>query len=924
MTFDGFELLRPLGTGGMATVQLARDTTLDRLVAIKFIATTFSDPHARDRLRREAKAIARLQHPNIVAIYRIGEVEGQPYIAYEFVEGRQLDEIPQPLDWMRVLRIGLGLSRGLAAAHHRGIVHRDLKPSNVMMTTGGEVKLLDFGLARIVDQGPVELGPAELERATEPTAPLAIPDPLAGPTRSGPDPLRSTIPVPAQEHLPEPPQNRLTRVGTLMGTPLFMAPELWSGEPASALSDVYALGLLLYELLAGKLPHAQLEMAELALFVSSYDLPSLGEDLPMLPRQLTALVDRCIKREPHERPTMDVIRNELEAMVAVYLPFAGGLSEQGNTDVSRVHASFLRVNRHGELLAERFYEKFFALEPALRDMFPSDIGPQTRMLTKALKLTIDNLQQPERLLPFLHELGHRHAHYGVQPRHLGLMGKALLEALQTVDPEWTDSTGHAWAKADGHIAQLLQRGIESVRASQQLPLGAVGRAHWEVPLFAPQTTWLQRPSGDLAYQSFGHGAIDILITWEWVSNIEQIWQSPRVATFFRHLASLARVILFDRRGCGLSSAALGASSVEAQVDDILAIMDHAGVDRPVLLGLGDGCTPAAVLAATRPERARALILFGGGRCIGQHGVHHGSPPSDEELLTLQLRNIRTDWGGPLFVETTAPSLARDTSYRRWWSSFLRHSASPSEAAALFLAGEQSSPRPVLSAVRVPTLVLHRGEDRHRSVEDSRQMAAQIRNAQLVILPGADHLPWVGDIDAVLGALHQFLAALPSLPLSGTVAGCALAVTGAGTKISLELLQLIRRELTRGRAITIDIPIDHALIAYFDGPSRAVQCGLDILAASLAQGLAATIGIDLGAMTLLPSLSGEAVEEAVALATLAAPGDLLVSDAVRTLTSGPELEISERVVAASGEAARIVYAVRSRPVGAAQRSPRSTV
>lgn len=124
--FDGFELIRPLGTGGMATVHLARDTSLDRLVAIKFISTSFADPLARERLRREAKAIARLQHPNVVAIYRVGDIDDQPYIAYEYIEGRQLDEFPRPVDWMRALRIGLGISRGLAAAHHRGIVHRGL------------------------------------------------------------------------------------------------------------------------------------------------------------------------------------------------------------------------------------------------------------------------------------------------------------------------------------------------------------------------------------------------------------------------------------------------------------------------------------------------------------------------------------------------------------------------------------------------------------------------------------------------------------------------------------------------------------------------------------------------------------------------------------------------------------------------------
>ncbi|MFO0578441.1 MAG: alpha/beta fold hydrolase [Polyangia bacterium] len=919
LTFDGFELIRPLGTGGMATVHLARDTSLDRLVAIKFIATNFLDPHARDRLRREAKAIARLQHPNVVAIYRIGEVMGQPYIAYEYVEGRPLDELPRPLDWMRLLRIALGLARGLAAAHHRGIIHRDLKPANVMLTTGGEVKLLDFGLARFVDS-------AAPPTSMEATAPMELERTVAVATDGGAapeDPLRTVSLNPTRpvevvgEALPAPPQNRLTRAGTIMGTPLFMAPELWTGHPASPQSDVYALGLVLYELLAGKLPHAQLAMTELALFVNSYDLPSLAEELPTLPRPLTVLIDRCIRRAPSDRPSMDSIRNELEALVSVYLPFSSGTSEQVNADAGRVRASFLRISRQGDVLAERFYERFFALEPPLRDMFPTDLGPQARMLTTALKLTIDSLQEPERLLPFLDELGQRHARYGVQPRHLGLMGRALLEVLPTVDPEWTDSTAQAWAKAYGHIAQLIQRGIENVRASQPLPLGAVGRAHWEVPLFAPQTTWIQRSDGDLAYQSFGHGIIDVVIAWEWISNIEQIWQSPRVATFFRHLASFARVILFDRRGCGLSSrSGTGApNTVDQQVADILTIMEHAGVDRAVLLGLGDGCTPAAVMAATRPERTRALVLYGGGRCTA-HGDPRTATSPTQTLLAQQVAAIRGDWGGPIFIDTLAPSLSRDASYRRWYAAFLRLAASPSEALALFQQGEQHSPRSMLPSLRVPTLVLHRAEDRHRSADESRETAARIRGAQLVLLPGADHAPWAGDSDAVLGALHTFLSQLPEAQISATLAGCVLAVTAAGAQIPVELLHIVRRELVRSRAVTIDSQLDHSLVAYFDGPVRAVQCGLDILAAAATQGLTATAGLDIGALALTPMLTGEAVDQAIALATLAAPGEVLVSDAVRTLTAAPTLAMSERLLAATGEAARIVYAVSPRAPAAA--------
>jgi hypothetical protein len=231
---------------------------------------------------------------------------------------------------------------------------------------------------------------------------------------------------------------------------------------------------------------------------------------------------------------------------------------------------------------------------------------------------------------------------------------------------------------------------------------------------------------------------------------------------------------------------------------------------------------------------------------------------------------------------------------------------------MFQFGESQSARPVLPSLRVPTLLLHREGDRHRPVADTRAMASQIRNAQLCILPGADHVPWVGDTDAILSALHTFLAGLPTAPISGSLAGCVLAVTAGGGSLPPTLLNVVRRELMRHRAFTIDSQLDHVLVAYFDGPGRAVECGLDLSAAAAAQGLQATVGLDMGSLTLSPVLAGEAVDQAIALAMLAAPGEILVSDAVRTLTAAAELDTSERVVAAVGQATRIIYEVRRRP------------
>ena len=200
--FDEFRLERVLGRGGMGVVYLAHDTSLDRRVAVKFIASQQPEPWVRAYFETEARAIARLQHPNVVNVFRVGEVDGHPYIVSEYVVGQSLAELPLPVPWRRVLALGVGLARGLAAAHRQGVLHRDLKPSNALLTEGGEVKLLDFGLAERFEPG------------------------AASPSSS--------------THL--------------VGTRPYLAPELLEGAPASPRSDLYALGVVLHELWTGELP----------------------------------------------------------------------------------------------------------------------------------------------------------------------------------------------------------------------------------------------------------------------------------------------------------------------------------------------------------------------------------------------------------------------------------------------------------------------------------------------------------------------------------------------------------------------------------------------------------------------------------------------------------------------------------------------
>jgi serine/threonine protein kinase len=169
--FDGFRVVRLLGAGAMGRVYLARETMLERDVAVKFIAAEKPEPATLERFLIEARAVARLQHPNVVSVYRIGEVEGRPYVACELVTGKSLDQLSLPLPWRRVLAIGLGLARGLAAAQARGILHRDIKPANVMVSDGGEVKLVDFGIAKLVDTLP----PAPLQDSEDGSPPQTPP-----------------------------------------------------------------------------------------------------------------------------------------------------------------------------------------------------------------------------------------------------------------------------------------------------------------------------------------------------------------------------------------------------------------------------------------------------------------------------------------------------------------------------------------------------------------------------------------------------------------------------------------------------------------------------------------------------------------------------------------------------------------------------
>jgi pimeloyl-ACP methyl ester carboxylesterase/DNA-binding winged helix-turn-helix (wHTH) protein len=441
-------------------------------------------------------------------------------------------------------------------------------------------------------------------------------------------------------------------------------------------------------------------------------------------------------------------------------------------------------------------------------------------------------------------------------------------------------------------------------------------AHGSVPAAgpaagAPRVSYARSANVNIAYQVLGSGPVDLVFVMGWVSHLEYFWREPSFARFLGRLASMARLILFDKRGTGMSDPVPVAQlpTLEQRLDDVRAVMEAAGSDRAVLLGVSEGGPLCSLFAATYPEKTEALVMIGSyARRMRDEDYPWG--PTREERDAF-CREIVDEWGGPVGIDVRAPSRANDPAFREWWASYLRMGSSPGAAVALTRMNAEIDIRDVLPSIRVPTLVIHRRGDRCLKVEEGRYLASRIPGAVFVELSGEDHLPFVGDQEEMLVQIEQFLAHTHARTGPERVLATVLTVASdAGPADAEHVRRVFAREVAWFRGRSLDASAE-PLVALFDGPGRAVQCGCSVAAVAQRSRIAVRAGVHIGEVeTSAPQ--GPIVEISRDMAAAAGPGEVIVSRMVVDLVPGSGLRFVDR------GALRVRGLARELPVLAASR------
>ena len=427
----------------------------------------------------------------------------------------------------------------------------------------------------------------------------------------------------------------------------------------------------------------------------------------------------------------------------------------------------------------------------------------------------------------------------------------------------------------------------------------------------PEVRYARSGALRIAYSVFGSGPVDLVYGRTSISHLELIWDSPTTATYFSELAKFARVILWDKRGVGLSDRAVGTPTLEDRMDDVRAVMDSARSSRAVIFGATDTAAMALVFAATYPERTRGLILIEP-TVRGCWSPDYPYAPTREEVERSILASEQ-DWGTPAHIDrllaTQAPSRLNDPEFKRWYGRVVRFGSSPSAAALLARMNLDIDIRDTLPAVHVPTLVLSCPGDRSVPRESSEYVVSRVMGAKLVKVPGNDHFFWAnpGASRASLEAQKAFIEGLSPAPLEDDrvlktvlfvdVVDSTRQVATLGDTAWKALMDGFlhdsRDAVGRHRGVTVKTTGD-GLLATFDGPTRGVRCARELIERAQRAGLTLRAGLHTGECLLADGdVTGVAVHIASRICESAAPGELATSRTVRDLSIGSELRFNQR-------------------------------
>jgi class 3 adenylate cyclase len=421
----------------------------------------------------------------------------------------------------------------------------------------------------------------------------------------------------------------------------------------------------------------------------------------------------------------------------------------------------------------------------------------------------------------------------------------------------------------------------------------------------PETKYAQSGDVSIAYQVVGTGPLDLVVIPGFISHLEEGWEDPSYSRFLQQLASFSRLILFDKRGTGLSDRISGIPTLEQRMDDVRAVMDATGSKQAALMGISEGGPMSVLFAATYPQRASALILYGS-IAKGSWAPDYACAPKLDQNYEEWLEGWRKNWGTPYRLETWAPSVAHDARFRQWWAKYLRLAASPSAVISIFRMNAAIDVRDILPTIHVPTLVLHRSGDRAIDVEEGRYLAAHIPAAKLVELSGDDHLWWVGNSAAIVDEIQEFLTGeRPALEPDRVLATVLFTDIVDSTRRATELGDhrwrdlldthnaMMHAEINRykGRAVK---KTGDGFLATFDGPARAIHCALAVNGEMRRLGLEIRSGLHTGEVELIEGdVGGIAVHTAARVLAEAKANEVWTSRTIKDLVAGSRFKFIER-------------------------------